>query len=164
MAIKGVHRVDEADLTKRFLKSGKYPVGTLFCRSSRLCASEKPIYWFYKCPVCSADKYTAEGLCNGVFESSSSSLLAGILSCRCSKRFYWTKEQREYQITTLLKNEGRGDTLVGFDNGTWRSRSNVTLNCAEHGNYHCKLATFFEGGRCQRCSDFTFDITAPSSL
>lgn len=78
-----------------FKNTGAFLEGTIF---SRVEGSR----WEYTCPRCSEDEYVQNDLCSGVFTSSGGHLSQGKLSCRCTQRFRWSPQQREYQITKLM--------------------------------------------------------------
>ncbi len=91
-------------IIQTFKDTGVFVEGTRFWHEGEKDYSGK-YYWYSSCPICSKDRYTLNSLCSGVFKSSTSALRTGSLPCRCSTRFLWSKEQREFQISEILKLE-----------------------------------------------------------
>lgn len=87
-----------------FIASGSFLEGTSFTRNTTLCNSRgEKVFWEYVCPCCSHDEYVKNGVCTGVFTAVGGDLKRGILSCRCSKSYRWSEEQRIYQIQKVCK-------------------------------------------------------------
>ncbi|ALM62195.1 endonuclease [Vibrio phage qdvp001] len=105
--------------------------------------------WDYMCPYCSNDEYVQNGLCSGIFGSSLSNLKKGIKSCRCSKAYRWTKEQREYQINKqcILT----GFDFIGWEESTYKSKSYIKVCCNMGHEYPVTLERFLHGVGCREC-------------
>lgn len=87
-----------------FMASGTFLEGTKFTRNTTLYNSRgEKVFWEYICPCCSHDEYVKNGVCTGVFTAVGGDLKRGILSCRCSKSYRWSEEQRIYQIQKVCK-------------------------------------------------------------
>lgn len=88
----------QEDFIDKFLRVSDLEEGTIFCKIDKLSTQGSKPYWLYKCKVCSVDKYTVNGLCNGIFETTAGRVHSNSLPCRCSERPHLTKNQREYDI------------------------------------------------------------------
>lgn len=147
-----------------FLSTGKFLQGTRFWKSPRKDSQGKGVYWKYECPVCSSDAYVQNGICTGVFESTSYNLQAGKLSCRCAVNYLWSQEQREYQIAKLLHHEDNY-SFVGWVDGYRKTHDKATIKCVEHGTWDVSLVSFlYAGSRCPGCARTGFDPTKPAHL
>jgi len=80
---------------------GKFKEGTTFTPISKVGGVYKS--WGVTCPTCSNDSYVKEGVCGGIFNSSTQSLVQGKKSCRCSKWYSYTENQRDFQVDSLMK-------------------------------------------------------------
>lgn len=87
------------------------------------------------CPLCSNDEYVRAGLCSGVFVCNIGSTKAGFKTCRCSKNYRWTQEQREYYLRKILTAKGLGVTFVAWESGYSGAHSKAVLSCPDHGNF-----------------------------
>jgi predicted GIY-YIG superfamily endonuclease len=131
-------------LSNKFMGTGSYPVGTKFFRGSKV--NE----WYYLCPKCASDKYSLAGLCDGIFRTSNQRLNAGVLSCRCSNTFRWTKAQREFRILSDLKDTKY--SFVKWADASFGPTSKILLCCDDHGEFDILLQGFLSGQRCSRCA------------
>ena len=103
------------------------------------------------CPVCSADEYVKNGLCDGWFSITIQNLLKGLTPCRCGW-FMWTKSQREYQIKKICESENLTFKNIIGDYNKNRSSSKIAWIC-EHG-HECEtnMVDFISTGiRCKYC-------------
>ena len=140
----------------RFMLTGSYKEGSLFRRSLRKGKSGRMHYWYYTCPDCSKDEYSAMGISSGVFETTQKGLTKGLISCRCSKSYRWTREELEYKIKKLIKQEGHTEFL-GWDNNNNTPRSRVLWICSN--GHHCstRVKGFINmGTRCSTCAQRGF--------
>ena len=112
---------------KGSFKNKECYIGFVFNKSDKELSSGGKPYWEYTCPVCSSDEYVQNGLCSGVFTSTSSSLCRGSKGCRCGGNYYWTKEQREYQIQKICKKEGF--IFIGWVDGYKNADSKIVWMC-----------------------------------
>ena len=138
---------------KDFLEAGNFLEGTIFSRNVERSSLGGAKYWDMYCPYCSNDEYVLNGVCTGVFTIQQGHLKGGRHACRCSKKYYWSKEQREYQILKRLEN--LGGTFDGWflaecyaDN-----RSSFTWFCRE--GHYCKtsVSSFIDYNRgCYTCA------------
>lgn len=131
---------------KDFISTKKFTKDYVFWRDSGK-------FWKYKCPKCSEDEYTLNGLCNGIFKSNMDSLKKGCYSCRCSKIFKWTQEQREYQISKVFTDESLGKFLGWKDESGYKnSKSKFVWRCKEGHLSKTTVHSFLNGGiRCRQC-------------
>lgn len=122
--------------------------------------------WEYTCEVCSFDEYVKNGLCSGMFKSKTKSLNKGCTSCRCSDKYRWTQEQREYQITKRCKELGY--TFKGWCDKYKNGSSKFIMVCdknheteksidaflnAKTGCRDCKYSTGYNGFYQNRLQD-----------
>lgn len=150
----GGHKLADHVMIDRFMKSGAFLYGTVFTRSSIPSKSGTMIMWDYICPLCSSDEYVLSGTCSGVFSGDSGSFQAGHASCRCTKKYRWSKEQREYKISAIIETEGLNYTYDGLS-GDWEDANETCVNftCADHGAFSKTMGSFINGGsRCPSCS------------
>lgn len=139
-------RPDE-DFVGSFIITGAFLSGSTFWRSPH------KNQWFSTCPVCSDDEYVKAGLCSGVFETSAGSLQRGIKSCRCSTRFRWTQEQREYKIKDTLAKESDGVSFSKWCEPYTNPYSKLVLNCSAHGEWTTNVTgTLHRDNRCPSCA------------
>lgn len=143
-----------------FIASGSFLKGTKFYRSERKNKAGYSVYWHYTCLSCSSDEYVKAGLCGGVFESYVGDLKRGLVSCRCSKLYHWTQEQREYQIKKEMKrrkdNNTADYTFAGWDTKYKNKYSKFKYLCKEHGEQAISFANFLNSGQgCPECKGKT---------
>ena len=145
-------------MIEKFMSTGAFHKGTKFWRSERLSSKGAKIHWNYSCPVCSCDEYVENGLCSGVFESTSSSLQKGHMPCRCSSRYKWSREQREYAIHNLLTQRALKYKYCSVDGKWLNSDTTLKFSCPEHGEFSLSLHSFFHGeSGCSSCAKTGFD-------
>lgn len=133
-----------------------------FVRSERVNKNGHKMYFNYSCDICSNDEYVKESLCTGLFSSDSTALKNGSLSCRCSKRYLWTEQQREYQIRGCLFTENKL-SFLGWDKGYSNIYSTVLINCNTHGEFKTSFSSlFYNKTSCPSCSVTGFDSTKPA--
>lgn len=139
--------------TDLFMASGKFQEGTKFWRAS------KPKCWHYSCPMCSNDNFVREGVCAGVFNGHHASLRRGALSCRCSKCYLWTQEQRELQIKMLVEREDIPVSLSSWVDGSYlNGKSRAILRCEIHGLWEVNIGEFInKHSRCPSCANYGYD-------
>lgn len=143
--------IPDETMIETFMSSGKFKDGCTFKRNRvKRDYRGQLIYWDYTCPVCSNDEYVKEGLCNGVFISTASSLKIGRLPCRCSP-YRWTQQQREYQIKTVMDKEGL--TLLGWEAAGYKDAfSKFRWLCSKGHECETQIHPFLKGNRCITCS------------
>lgn len=147
-------------MVKSFMESGVYKEGTLFWRSQTVRWG-----WEYSCPSCSNDEYVKNGLCSGVFKSSSASLQNGTLACRCSAKFSWNRKQREYQIRKIINQESLSVAFVGWKDGYHGNTSKMILDCSHHGVWEVNTNSFVDrGSRCPDCAESGYRKSKPGNL
>jgi len=121
-----------------------------FWGSDRVDKSKRKNHWYYECPVCSNDEYVQAGLCSGVFEGHVSNLKVGKKSCRCSDKYHWTQEQREYQINKICKEEGL--TFLGLVDDYKNAFSSFNWVCKEGHDNVATINNFLNHEkRCYTC-------------
>ena len=138
----------------QFMKTGSYHANTKFYRSEKKEKNGRKSFWFYECPLCSTDEYTKAGICEGIFESHISNLKLGKLSCRCSKNYRWTYEQRIYKIKKELELRNNDNNHYDFISISGnRGEDVLTYNCNEHGVQNVTIDSFLNNKtECQQCS------------
>lgn len=148
------HKRATTDFSKVFLSTGSFMEGTKFWRSDRVDSRGRFAYWCYSCPICSTDEYVRAGLCSGVFEAAMNTLKNGSLSCRCSKRFLYTKEQWEFRLAT--KCAERGYTFCGWVKPHLTkinsSKDYFYYNCPLHGKHKMIPTCLLIGQGCPVCA------------
>lgn len=119
--------------------------------------------WWYWCPLCSEDKYVEEGVCSGVFESDLNHLIEGKKSCRCSKCYKWTKDQREFQIREIFTSKGW--LFVGWKDGYKSAKTSDVLWFCDKGHRNItNLQNLLKRKSCSSCSGNGFNNNLPASL
>lgn len=145
--------VPDEQHVQEFMKTGKFQEGVEFWRREVVDTEGKKIYWNYFCTVCSKDEYVKNGLCSGVFESLCDNLKKGQLSCRCSKNYRWSQEQREYQIRKICREEGYTFKGWGIKMGYKNKKSKFKWECAQVHDCITSVDNFLnKGNRCMECS------------
>lgn len=150
----GGHKLPDHVMVNRFMNSGAFLQGTTFTRSSVPSKSGVMVMWDYRCPVCSFDEYVLSGKCSGIFSGDSGSFQAGHASCRCTKKYRWSKDQREYKISAIIESERLNYTYDGLL-GEWKDANETVakFTCAEHGAFSKTIGSFINGGvRCPSCA------------
>ncbi|AUR84838.1 hypothetical protein NVP1063O_171 [Vibrio phage 1.063.O._10N.261.45.C7] len=141
--------------TEIFDTSGKFLEGTRFTKNTYKTNNLGYCnYWDVCCPVCSYDEYVLKGLCTGVFTTTYSSLKAGSKPCRCSFKYSWTKDQREYQILNICLKEGL--TFIRWESDKDRplSEDYFSWRCVRGHTVTSGLDAFLNAGyRCKSCSN-----------
>jgi hypothetical protein len=137
-----------------FIKTGNFLEGTQFSRNTD--KDKNSSGWSYfdvVCPVCSVDEFVANKVCSGVFTSSAGDLRRGRIPCRCSKSYRFTHEERCYQISKLLREEGH--TFIGFKEGEYKNSLSIPVWKCNKGHV-CDTTTTanltLKGIRCGICS------------
>jgi hypothetical protein len=160
---KGKKLPDEI-VSDNFMKSGSFKKGTLFWRSGKRDSYGRLVTWKYWCPACSIDEYVTAGVCSGVFEDDSAHLKSGVLSCRCSKHYRWTKEQREYQIAKALNGSDHYE-FMSWDEDYRGASTRIIIKCKHHGIFTIPLSKFiYRGQRCSSCAEYGFNPNYPTTL
>ena len=134
----------DKDTIKSFWESGKFKEGTKFYRDS-----EDTARWTYTCSSCSYDEYVEEGLCSGVFSSTSSSLRKGSLPCRCSNNYRYPYNIINFKINRLLSSEK--STFLKWDKPYEDVNSKFHWVC--NNNHPCitSASRYISGQRCRSC-------------
>lgn len=148
-----------------FKATGAFIDGTTFWRSARRGTNGLGGYWKYTCPVCSNDEYVRAGVCSGVFEAKFCSLQRGAHACRCTKLYRWTKQQREYQVNKIIRDEGLNYRFIGFVSSSSTNRSRIKILCEDHGEeFTPTIASFVGGTRCPSCAATGYDPNKAGTL
>lgn len=145
--VSSVRRYSAEDYITNF--KDKYIEGTIFTPLEKV----KGVYknWEVICPVCSTDKYVLSGVCSGVFKYTSGGLSNGKVSCRCSKHYSYSKEQREYQIKSLM--EDRTGIFDGWVDGYVNANSKVKWLCKEGHPCEHPVGSLVRGAaNCNECA------------
>ena len=134
-----------------FTKTGVFPFGVKFYRSNKLLCGEKyKRSWEYFCPVCYNDEYGRAGVCDGIFTSTRSSLKRGMLACRCSPNYKYTKEQWEFKIRKeCLKRKGK---FLGWSGKGYGESHKFKYSCEIHGEQNLNVKSFMRGSGCPQCA------------
>lgn len=144
------HKLTDYESTLVFMGSGKFLDGTIFKRCERTNNVGHHVYFDMICPLCSYDKYVEEGLCSGVFTSHGSSLREGMLPCRCQRGYCFTREQYEFDIKVVCKEEGL--TFLGWIGDYEGVYSKFLWVCSK--GHLCSdtiVGSFLGGTRCMEC-------------
>ncbi|AHK11172.1 hypothetical protein S14_60 [Shewanella sp. phage 1/4] len=140
-------------MAESFINTNMFIKGTTFTRNTqRINSSGYKSYWDMYCPICSNDEYTKGGLCSGVFTAASTCFKKGRHPCRCSTKFRWSKEQREYQINKICKEEGV--VFIGWTGNYKGTTTPFRWVCASK-THTCTtpIGSFIRGSRCRFCRD-----------
>lgn len=140
-------RLPEEYFIDKFKKTTLYKEGVLFKREG-----ERSYDWKYFCPVCANDAFSKEGLCNGWFKTSTTQILKNHMPCRCSKLVFLDKEQKTFQIKSILKEEEKENKVIKLidlhqSGGLWYYQ----LRCERHGDFNLDSDLFKRGQRCPLC-------------
>ena len=136
-------------LSDRLFRSGRFLEGTIFCQRS------KPKTCLYRCPKCSVDEYVSAGVCSGVFSISYDKSEVH-LSCRCSKAYRWTQDQRKLQIQLLM---GRGEEFLYWDTESPKNKQKFFWRCKEGHTVKTGVTAFVcNGNRCRKCAKHGYSI------
>ena len=155
LAIK-TNTKSDSSLIAAFISSGSFLEGTVFTRCENVNGRYR---WEVKCPICSVDEYTTHGVCSGLFSSTSARLRVGGKSCRCSKNYRWTREQREYQILKLCTSEGL--CFKGWMGEYKNKNTKFKWICkGDHEGVNSTIDSFLSGRRCRLCANEDPDIAA----
>lgn len=140
----------DENLIKSFIATGKFKEGTEFWKSDRRDSKGNLSYFKYRCKSCGEDEYFKAGVGRDVFEGFSAQLSAGSLPCRCSNHYHHTKDEREYDVKKILKEEGSKLEFVGWEGEYNRTKSKILLRCETHGT-HPVILSYFLGNSRSRC-------------
>jgi len=149
-----------------FVESGAFVPGTTFSKTEpQLYGGRLRALWEVICPLCSSDEFVRAGLCSGVFVSDSHNLRSGKLPCRCSTKYRWTKEQREYQVRKVCE-RSQLYKFVGWLGGVYKNAySRVVMQCSDHGEYSVGVSGFVaQGTRCPDCAKTGFNLRNAASV
>ncbi|AUR94194.1 hypothetical protein NVP1193O_063 [Vibrio phage 1.193.O._10N.286.52.C6] len=148
---------EDSTYIKQFTKN-RHLVGFEFWRSDFIDAQGVRPYWNYTCPVCSSDEYVSMNLCSGIFKSHVSALKLGRRSCRCSGKYRYTREQREYQLSKILKIED--STFIGWEDTYKNNKSKLIWKCGAGHLIKTPVTCFLDRGtRCKSCAKSGYDPT-----
>lgn len=152
----------EDEAIQRFIATGAFKEGTRFWKTP---TKTIPSCYTYYCPGCSVDEYVEAGLCSGVFTTNRKALALGHLCCRCSSRFIYSREQREYQINKIVAEESLHYKLVGWKS-IWKGTSTIArICCEEHGEFFPAVRGFVSNGtRCPSCAISGFKVGKDACL
>lgn len=149
---------NDSEMIEKFMSSGLHLPGTRFWRSS------KKHCWDFTCVKCSSDDYVQNGLCSGVFTASSNNICIN-KSCRCSKTYNWTQEQRELQIKKKLLDHKK-ITFIKWLSEFKGNKSRILLSCEDHAEWDVNINNFLgtlDTG-CPSCAKYGFDRTKESQI
>lgn len=133
---------------QRFLSTGSYIKGTLFTKNIN--KRDKYGFWDVYCPICSEDIYVNNGLCDGVFTTTGSSLSLGGIPCRCSPNYTFTKAQQELRIKEVMRCEGKG-TFNRWVSDYVNSSTKFKWFCDNGHDVETSVVKFVSGARCLDC-------------
>jgi len=133
---------------QRFLSTGSYIKGTLFTKNIN--KRGKHGFWDVYCPICSEDIYVENGLCDGVFTTTGSSLSLGCNPCRCSPNYTFTKAQQELRIKEVMRGEWKG-TFNGWVSDYVNSNTKFRWVCDGEHSVETSVVKFMQGDRCLYC-------------
>lgn len=137
-----------------FLATGAFAEGTRFVNTGVRTKNKTNVIWNVLCPICSTDVYVQAGLCDGVFEGLTTHLKQGKVSCRCSKRHIYTKDQWLFRFALMC--EAKGYTFMSaVYEGEAYSHGVVTYCCPEHGEQSMTVKNLMSGRGCPECSNKT---------
>ncbi len=156
-------RRSDLDLTQEFKNTGCFVAGTKFWNNKEKDPSGK-YYWYVSCPICSDDLYVKNNVCTGVFKSTYSNLTQGMLPCRCSNRYLWSKEQRDFQIKQITAVETNYQ-FIGWSEEYKNYQSKIKLNCLLHKEFEVDIGSFVNSHRrCPECASHGFKTRLPASI
>ncbi len=136
-AIKKVIELSEED----FINSFSDQENKIYCKDTT------PNVWKYKCKICSQDEYVKAGLCTGIFKSTVYNLRRGSSSCRCSKVYKWTEQQRRFQLEKKIQDNNLPFRVEGFI-----GKDKVRYECELHGTHTALIQNFLRGSYCKSCA------------
>lgn len=142
---------DEIHIEK-FMATGNFLKGTKFWRSDKKNSLGYRTYWKYTCPSCSNDEYVKAGVCSGVFEATVDKIKSGRISCRCSKHYFYSKEQWNYRMEK--ESHDRGYCFLGWSNDKFGNCAKLNYSCPEHGIKQIRARDFIQGQGCAECSGY----------
>ncbi|AUR91627.1 hypothetical protein NVP1161O_185 [Vibrio phage 1.161.O._10N.261.48.C5] len=139
----------ESTLTKRFTDKG-YDVSIIRIDGKT----------FIDCNKCRVSEYTNLGGCRHIFPISYRSLQIVQPSCRCNseQNFRWDIHEREFQIKSILSEEG--GEFLGWKSGYQKYSSKFTWNCSRGHFCETSVDKFVNrGNRCRVCADIERDVS-----
>lgn len=150
---KGVGKGGKTDdqHIKDFINTGKFKPGTIFTNTGKRKGSH--ILWMVECPVCSHDEYVQAGVCDGKFYIAGNDLKKGIIPCRCTRVYRYTKDQITYKVRKGLESKG----YIWME---WISKPSSTgefkYGCKDHGEQIGNADHLLHKGRgCPQCKGHT---------
>lgn len=156
--------IDDIQHIKDFMNTGAFLEGTRFTRSDRKNSKGIKNYWVVGCPKCSNDEYVLNGLCDGKFESKVTNLKDGKIPCRCSDKFRWTQQQREFQIQKVLSEDG--GKFITWEKGIYKNcYSKFNWLCSDGHECGTTVASFLNcNTRCGTCHKRGYDPNKTGNL
>lgn len=119
--------------------------------------------WNYTCNICSFDEYVVNGLCSGVFSATAGHLKSGKLSCRCSPTFRWSTEQREYQLSKVMKEKGWAFSY--WIDGEYKNGNSSFKWFCDFGHENTTtFNNFIKRESCKHCSSNGFNPSNPALI
>lgn len=131
-----------AVMIRNFNNINPYTKDFTLWRSNRKDSRGRRNFWYYSCPHCLKDEYCKEGLCDGIFEIHTSTLMNGGLACRCSTKGL-TLSQMEYKLYKICNKERL--IFLGSD------KNNVFWRCGSAHTNVTTISNFLHGNRCNTC-------------
>ena len=152
-ALEASRRKSDKEHIQGFLATGAFLEGTVFKRNSvRLDSRGHNSFWDITCPVCSYDEYVSSGNCTGVFTGITCDLKTGHLSCRCSKSYRWTEQQRVYKLEMVCKYEGA--VFNGLSEEYRGTSTNFDWVCSNGHDQVNNISSFLlQDQRCSTCTN-----------
>ena len=142
-------RLEDIEHINNFMNTGSFAEGTKFEKIGVFGTSDYAYYWNYTCPICSNDEFVKAGVCSGIFTARQSNLQKGFVSCRCAKNYKYSKEQREYQVEKICKEDGL--TFIRWEGSYKSNRSKLIWLCKDGHKCSSTLSDFMVGKRCNTC-------------
>jgi hypothetical protein len=119
----------------------------------------------YRCDVCSRDKFTLSGTCNGWFKLRLCDLMRGRIACRCSTRYRWSIGQQELKISELCEKEGL--CFLGWCGEGYKTAetSRISWECSCGKVNETSFQNFIKRGRrCRGCATHGFRTDRSAEL
>ena len=103
------------------------------------------------CPICREDDYSKIGGFPHEFSASYGNLKLGVIPCRCSKAYRWSREEREFLIKRMLCEKGAA--FKGWIEDFTNNNSRFLFYCGKGHIRDISLRSFLRGNFCKDCSD-----------
>lgn len=140
--LSGINTRKYYDNSEELLSISNYPKGSSFKLLKGDC-------WEVSCSICSADIYSH--IDGGKFNTRLPAILQGSLSCRCSKRYLWSRKEREVQVSYLLSKDGGSFIDWVEENCYTNSYSKFWWKCCRGHTTTSTINSIVSGRRCTHC-------------